>query len=326
MGDLAGLVGGSGLGGPDAFLALDDELGEAADVLRGLAGGDLDDPLGHVVDEVPVVADEQHGAGEVLELLFEPQHRVDVEVVGGLVEHQHVGLLEQQPGEGGPHLPTTRHLGEGPVHVGSGEPEAAEDASGLGLELVAAELFVAALQLAIRGEGGLVAVAELRFEGLEFVLDLEHLTGAPHHLVEDRTLPGVEQFLGQVADDGALLSRHRPLVGLAEADDDLEQRRLAHAVAAHQRDPTTVLQLEAHTRVEGAGAERLRETGDREHPSRLSSGRRRWTVARHRRAGPEDPRHHAEEVPDGHRPELAGVGALCRVVARQLGETTVERG
>ena len=62
VGDPAGLAGGGGLGAGDAVLALDDELGEAADVLDGRAVGQLDHPVGHGVDEVPVVADEQQGA------------------------------------------------------------------------------------------------------------------------------------------------------------------------------------------------------------------------------------------------------------------------
>ncbi len=56
------------------------------------AAVDLGDPLGHVVEEVPVVGDGKHGAGVLREVLLEPLHRLGVQVVGRLVEQQQVGL------------------------------------------------------------------------------------------------------------------------------------------------------------------------------------------------------------------------------------------
>ena len=62
----------------------------------GLAAVELEDPLGDVVEEVPVVGDGQDGAGVRRQVVLQPLHRLGVEVVGGLVEQQQVGLLEQQ--------------------------------------------------------------------------------------------------------------------------------------------------------------------------------------------------------------------------------------
>ena len=45
------------------------------------------------------MGDGQHGAGEALEELLEPGHRLGVEVVGRLVQQQQVGRREQQPAE-----------------------------------------------------------------------------------------------------------------------------------------------------------------------------------------------------------------------------------
>ena len=99
-----------GLGRRDALLALDDELLEAADVLDGAPVRDLDHPLGHRVDEVAVVADEQDRAGPLGQVLLQPRHRLDVEVVGGLVEHQQVGSRQHQAGQRDPHAPAAREL------------------------------------------------------------------------------------------------------------------------------------------------------------------------------------------------------------------------
>ena len=53
-----------------------------------VAAVQFQDPLGHVVEEVPVVSDGDDGAGVLLEVLLEPEHALGVEVVGGLVEEQ----------------------------------------------------------------------------------------------------------------------------------------------------------------------------------------------------------------------------------------------
>src|SRR5215207_3498357 len=49
------------------------------------AAVELEDPLGDIVEEVPVVGDGDDGAGVLLEVLLEPGHALGVEVVGGLV-------------------------------------------------------------------------------------------------------------------------------------------------------------------------------------------------------------------------------------------------
>src|SRR5690606_33470609 len=61
-----------------------------------VAAVDLGDPLGDVVEEVAVVGDGDDGALVLLEVLLEPEHALGVEVVGGLVQQQQVGLLQQQ--------------------------------------------------------------------------------------------------------------------------------------------------------------------------------------------------------------------------------------
>ncbi len=45
------------------------------------------------------MGDGHDGARELLEVALEPGHRLGVEVVGGLVEEQHVRLLQQQAAE-----------------------------------------------------------------------------------------------------------------------------------------------------------------------------------------------------------------------------------
>ena len=49
----------------------------------------------HPVEQHPVVTDQQQASGEVIERVIQPVPRIDVEVVGRLVEQEHVGLFEQ---------------------------------------------------------------------------------------------------------------------------------------------------------------------------------------------------------------------------------------
>ena len=66
------------------------------------AAVELEDPAGDVVEEVAVVGDRDHGARVLLQGALEPGHRLGVEVVGGLVEQEEVGLGEEQPAQGHP--------------------------------------------------------------------------------------------------------------------------------------------------------------------------------------------------------------------------------
>src|SRR5262249_23081910 len=82
----------------------------------GVAGVELEDPLGHVVKEVPVVGDRDDGAGVLLQVLLQPLHALGVQVVGGLVEEQQVRLGQQQAAQRDPALLAARQA----RHVGVG--------------------------------------------------------------------------------------------------------------------------------------------------------------------------------------------------------------
>jgi hypothetical protein len=81
---------------PGVRLALAEVIVVAAVVLLDLpARVDRQGARHHVVEEGPVVADQQHGPLVVHQQAFQELQRLDVEVVGRLVEDQHV----RRPGE-----------------------------------------------------------------------------------------------------------------------------------------------------------------------------------------------------------------------------------
>ena len=55
---------------------------------------EFEDPLRNVVEEVTVVGDGNHRTLVLLQVLFQPVDALGIEVVGGLVEQEHVGFLQ----------------------------------------------------------------------------------------------------------------------------------------------------------------------------------------------------------------------------------------
>ena len=112
-----------------------------------VAVGEFEDPLGDVVEEVAVVRDGDDGALVAGEVLFEPVDGFGVEMVGGLVEQEDGGLLEQQAGEGDA---ATFAAGEG-VHesFGCGAAKGIHGHFDLGSDVPSAKAFDLGLELGL---------------------------------------------------------------------------------------------------------------------------------------------------------------------------------
>ena len=185
-----------------------------------------------------VVADHDQPALVRLEELAQPDDRVGVEVVGGLVEEQRLGAGEEDPGQLDAAALTTREglelLGEDALL----DPEAAGDRGGLGLGGVPAP----GVQL---GVGALVAahrlLADRRVVAAHVGLGLaqpaydvvETARGQDPVAREDLGVADA-RVLRQVADLAGRL--HRAGGGLCLAGEDLGERRLAGAVASDETD------------------------------------------------------------------------------------------
>ncbi len=179
----------------------------AARVERGLAAADLDDLRGELVHEVAVVGDEDERAAVVLEGLEEDLLRVEVEVVGGLVEEEDVRGLQEHLGEGEAVALAAGEDGDLLVDVVPLEEEAAED----------------------RPEHG------------------AHRDGARRgHLLEDgaRRVEDGGLVLGEVVEDDLVAEEADALVGPVDAGEDPHQRRLAGPVRAHEGDAVAALDHE----------------------------------------------------------------------------------
>ena len=256
----------------ETLFAQRDELGEAADVFGERFVGQLEHSLRDRVDEIAIVAHEENRTGPVLEMAFEPRHAVDIEMVGGLVEQQYVGFGEQEPSQRHPHAPTTGQLAHRPLGITGSEAETREHTLRPGFERIAAELLVTAVLVAVDRQG---TIADRRVVRRHLMLELVDAVGERiemlrprHRRLEDGALRCLGKILRQVPD--AEVSRPMDLarVGRMDAREDLEQRGLAGAVAAHERGSTAQWQRDRHVAKEHARAMCFAKTRCRQHGRR----------------------------------------------------------
>ena len=80
--------------------------------------------VGDPLEQVAVVGDDEQRAGPAVEHVLERGQGLDVEVVGGLVEDEHVGLGHEQPQQLQPPPLATRQVADAGLLPAAGEAEA----------------------------------------------------------------------------------------------------------------------------------------------------------------------------------------------------------
>ena len=103
------------------------ERGIGALVERQLAAIEVQDLVDRGVEQVAVVADHDHGARIVGQMVFQPQRAFEVEIVGRLVQQQKVRRRKQRRRQRHPHAPAAGEFRTRPRLVGGGKSEAAQD-------------------------------------------------------------------------------------------------------------------------------------------------------------------------------------------------------
>ncbi len=73
------------------------------------------------------MADHDHGARIIGQMVLKPQRAFEVEIVGRLVQQQQVGRRKQRRRERHAHAPAAGEFRAGPRLIGGGKSEAAED-------------------------------------------------------------------------------------------------------------------------------------------------------------------------------------------------------
>ena len=208
---------------------------------------DLADPLGNVIQEVAIVCDGKHRALVVVQEVLEPQDRLGVQVVRGLVEQQQVGSLEQQLAQGhAAALAAGKHVDR---HVGIGQLQGVHGLAELGIDIPAVGGVDLVLELSHLGHEGVhvaIRVAHLLADLIE-AIDLGDHIAKRHAHVLDNGLVVVERRLLLQDAHGVAGGEPGIAVGdLLDAGHDLEQGRLAHAVGTHDADLGTGVEAQGH--------------------------------------------------------------------------------
>ena len=225
-------------------------LGIVGLIVADVAVGELGDPVAHPLQKVSVVGDHNEAPGELPQPVLQPGHHLAVQVVGGLVQDEHVRRVEEDGGQGHP-LPLA--AGEGVHRLGEvGDPQPGEH--GLGLVLQQGP--------GVRGE---------------VVKDLLQHRGSLHH-------GGV---LGQEAHLDVGVQGHRPLVGDLLPCQHPEEAALPRAVDADDADFIPLVEVEGDVLQQLLEAKVQRNVlcGEQHRDSPFCGAHRPWGLARRSRTG-----------------------------------------
>ncbi len=207
-------------------------------------------------------------AGVVLQPVFQPEHRIQIEVVGRFVEQQQVGAAGAGPGQVEAHPPAAGEVGHRALEVGVGEAQAVQHLGDAGLGRVTADFAVAGVQVA----DGLAVAPGFRLD--QFALDAAQFNVAVEHEVDG----GIGQGRGFLGDAGNVpAGRDLDIAGFGMqfVGEQREEAGLAAAVGADDADFPAGVDLDGgidNQWAAGAGEGNLAE-GDHEGADYKPRGR-----------------------------------------------------
>ncbi len=193
------------------------------------------------------MAHHDDGALVAAQEALQPLHRLQIQVVGGLVQQQDFRVADQQLRQGDAHLPAAGEVVGGAGQVGLFESQAEQHAAHLRLKGIAAHALVGVAgapggrQLRLGGVG-----PQFRLQLVKAPFGFQHFHLRGQHFFEDGAVGHFDGLLLQVAHTGPLRSEDAPLVRVVFAGDDVQQRGFAGAVRAHQRQTVEFFQLEGN--------------------------------------------------------------------------------
>ena len=195
---------------------------------------DFDDARGDPLEEGAVVRDEEQRAGKLGEEGFQPDNRVEIEMIGRLVEEQHVGVGDEGSREQDAASPSARQR----VDAGVGrQVEARQHQLDALFNPPSVSLFEVVLEAPELLEKGRRPLA-CEIDGRSVIGrdEMAQLAEALGHHVEDRTRRRERDVLVESGQTQARRRRHRTGIGWLLAADDPEQRGFARIRFGRRRE------------------------------------------------------------------------------------------
>ena len=287
---------------------------------------ELEDGRRQRLEEPAVVGDEDHRGVDRAQQLLEPLDRLDVEVVGGLVEQQEVGLRGERAAERGPRELAARERRQGPVEVGVGEPEPPDDRGRPVAPVVAAGVLEPGLRGRVAGERpGVVGARRHRLlELAQLLLERGEIGRAGEHVVAEPELARRRRPLVVERDARPLLPRELAALERDASREGPQERCLAGAVRAGERQPVAALDLERDA-VEERGARELLAQPGSDHDCHLLHLFKRSDPVRRRARRPRGTRRRRGSRPHRSRPASGWHDqGSCRASGRTAPSTPVQ--
>ncbi len=256
--------------------------------------GHFDNPADHPVHELAVMTGHQQGALEIVhQPFFQPDNGFDVEVVGRLVEEEHIRVDGEDAGQGDAHLPAAAKGLDRKMPAVAADAQPGQHRLGTVFQVVAApvlELF-GGVAVAFQQGGEFIVLHGGGHGGFHFPNLLAQggdFPGCGHDLGQGRTTGHLAHLLGKIADDCPLGAGDLTFVGVLLAGDQAEDRRFAGAVGTDQAGAGGGENLHRGVAEEYPGAVLLGDIGQMDHGNsrkkrRMSRGAT-WNAARKRAA------------------------------------------
>jgi hypothetical protein len=219
--------------------------------------------LRHGLEEPAVVGDDHAGRVERRELALEPLEARHVEMVRRLVEQDQVGIAGQRSGERGAGDLPAREGGELPVEVLVVEAEAPCDRSDVVAPPVAAGVLEPRLRARVGGKRRRVVAPRRHrlLEAGELPLGGRQVGGAREDVLAQGQVAVERRALVVERDARSLLDHELATLDRRLAHEHAQERRLAGAVRAGEREPVAAFELERDPVEEEAARELLPQVG-----------------------------------------------------------------
>ena len=209
-------------------------------IVYNLTARDFQRTVRHIIDKGPVMTYQHHGTRTLSQELFQPLDTLDVKVVGGLVEQQHVGFLQEDLRQFDTHTPTAGEFRRRPIEVRTQKTESHQRAFYLRLIVLSPQHQIAVMLRRIFFDQCQITLALVVRPFRKFLVHLLQTLFHPRDigksllsLLPHRCLILQDHHLRQITN--TTVGRHTHVTGrrfLLSAK-DFQQRRLACPILSH---------------------------------------------------------------------------------------------